>query len=210
MKIVLRLLSYLMVPAALLLVLLSPIIFQTLGKTLPLDVEYLSKIGSSYGAISAVLSGGAICLLAVSSVWQVRQTQIAQLQATRAMQLELLRISMETPLYRDALGDTFQAKSGRKWRLHAYLNLWTMHFQMAFLTGAIEEAGLRSWIRNELFDSEHGRQFWDEARPAYRAEQRTRKHRRFFKILESEFQQKIAALKNTEGEKVEEQVALEA
>jgi len=209
MKVILRILSYLVIVAALLLVLFSPIMLQTFGKMLPLDVEYLSKIGGSYGGISAILSGIALCFLAVSSVLQVRQTQIAQLHATRTMQLELLRMSLDNPLYRGALGDTFQAKSEEKWRLHAYLNLWTMHFQMAFLTGAIEEAGLRSWVRNELFDSEHGRQFWDEACPAYRAEQMTRKHRKFFTILEDEFQKKTAALKVIEAKKSEEQAALD-
>jgi len=210
MKTLLRILSYLAIAAALLLVLLSPILLQTFGKMLPLDLEYLSKIGGSYGAISAILSGIALCFLAVSSVLQVRQTQIAQLHATRAMQLELLRMSLDSPLYRGALGDTFQAKSEEKWRLHAYLNLWTMHFQMAFLTGATEEAGLRSWVKNELFDSENGRQFWEEARPAYRAEQTTRKHRKFFKVLEDELQKKTAALKAIETKNAEEQAASEA
>jgi Family of unknown function (DUF6082) len=194
MKTFLRILSYLAIFAVLLLVLLSPILLQTFGKMLPLDVEYLSKIGGSYGAISAILSAIALCFLTVSSVLQLRQTQIAQLHATRAMQLELLRISLDNPLYRGALGDDFQAKSEEKWRFHTYLNLWTMHFQMAFLTGAIEEVGLRSWARRELFASEYGRQFWNDARSAYHAERTTRKHQSFFKALEDEFQKKIAAL----------------
>lgn len=182
------------VVAALVLVFLSPLVLQSLGKMLPLDVEYLSKVGSSYGAISAILSGLALCFLAAGSGLQLRQTRITQLHAVRSMQLELLRISLSDPVYRGALGGNFQSKSQEKWQVHAYLNLWTMHFQMAFLTGAIEEAGVRAWARNELFDSHHGRKFWEEARPAYRAEQATRRHKRFFAILEDELREKLAVL----------------
>jgi hypothetical protein len=199
MKILLRIFPYLAIFVILLLIVLSPIMLETFGKMLPLDVEYLSKIGGSYGAISAILSGISLCFLAGSSVLQVRQTQITQLHAIRTMQLELLRMSMDNPTYRSALGEGYQAKSKEKWRLHAYLNLWTMHFQMAFLTGSIGEAGLRSWLRNELFDSEHGRQFWGDARSAYRAEQTTQKHKRFFIILEDEFQRKNALLNTRES-----------
>lgn len=184
-------------------VVLSPIILQFFGKLLPLDVDYLAKLGGSYAAASAILSGLSLFILAIGGIYQVRQIQIAQLHSARSMQLELLRMSLESPHYRAALGDPFQAKSEEEWRLHAYLNLWTMYFQMAFLTGAIEAEGVRSWVRTELFNSDHGRNFWRDARAAYLSEQKSRKHKTFFNILEDEYSKKEAAIK-MEGSSIPE------
>jgi hypothetical protein len=183
-----RVIPYLGIGAIVFLVVVSPVILEHFGKLLPLDVEYVSKIGGSYGAISAILSAIALCFLAVSSYLQVRQTQISQLHAIRTMQFELLRISLDNPQYRGALGASFGSKSDNDWRFHAYLNLWTMHFQMAFLTDAIDERGLRSWVINELFNSEYGLGYWEEARDAFKAEQKTGKHKTFFRIINQEYE----------------------
>lgn len=173
--------------AALVLIVASPLALEPLGKALITDSEFVSRVGSSYGAISALISAISLFILSIGSVLQARQTQIARLQSARMMQLELLKLSLQNPAYRLALGDEFGNKSAAEWRIHAYQNLWVMHFQMAFITGAIEEAGLRAWLQRELFGSQHGMDFWQKIRSSARAEASTPKHRQFIDIVDGEF-----------------------
>lgn len=184
-------------------ILASPLMMQITGQMLPLDVDYLSKIGGSYGAISAIVSGVALCFIAGSSVLQVRQTQISQLQAVRSMQLELLRMSLENPKYREALGKDIDGQTDESWRLQAYMNLWLMYFQMAFLTGAIEERGLRSWLKTELFNSDRGIEFWKGGRETFGAEASSRRHRAFVRIINEEYSEREKLMRqNADQEKV--------
>jgi hypothetical protein len=164
----------------------SPLALEPLGRLLVADADYASKIGSSFGAISALISAVALLLLAVASFLQYRQTQIAQLQAARTMQLELLKISLENPAYRLALGTALGDKSPGEWRSHAYRNLWFMHFQMSYITGAVTEKGLRAWLEREFFADEHGLKFWECIKAAAAAEASSRAHRVFNSMVDDE------------------------
>jgi hypothetical protein len=163
----------------------SPVLLNWLGAKLLIDSNLTSQIGSSYGAVSALLSALALCVLAATSALQVRQMKISQLHAARSIQLELLRLAIDEPNFRVALGDTFAEKSEEQWRMHAYLNLWTMHFQMAYLTGAIGDEGVKAWLREELFGSKHGLDFWKTARGAYLAERTTARHKQFAHLVDT-------------------------
>lgn len=169
----------------------SPLALEPIGKALVEDPDFVSKIGSSYGAISALISAISLFILAIGSLLQSRQTEIAQLQAARVMQLELLKLSLQNPAYRHALGEHIGEKSSGEWRAHAYLNLWMMHFQMSFITGAINEEGLRAWLRREFFGGKPGLDFWYEIKSAAKSEASTRKHRQFIAIVDGEYERAL-------------------
>jgi len=168
---------------------LSPILLAWLGAWLKFDVTLASQVGSGYGAASALLSAVALCVVAFTAVLQVRQTRIGQLQASRSLQLELLRMAMDQPQFRTVLGDDFKSLSPTAWREHAYLNLWMMYLQMAYLTGAINAAGVRRVALDELFANQKGIDYWAAADSSFEAEASTRAHRRFIAILRSAYAQ---------------------
>jgi len=162
---------------------LSPVLLTRFAVLLKLDTELASQVGSSYGATSALLSAIALCVVALSAILQVRQTRIGQLQASRSLQLELLKMAMEKPQYRGALGDAFRLLTPTAWREHAYLNLWVMYLQMSYLTGAIGDEGVRRVVSSEVFASTAGLDFWARAAPSYTAEATGRRHRKFLAIV---------------------------
>ena len=164
-------------------VVLSPLLLARFATLFQFDAGVAAQVGGSYGAASALLSAIALCMVALSALLQVRQTRIGQLQASRTLQLELLRMAMDKPEYRSVLGDEFKALTPTAWREHAYLNLWVMYLQMAFLTGAVSAAGVYRIALGEVFGSRKGLDYWTTAEPSFRAEASTRGHKRFLGIL---------------------------
>lgn len=151
------------------------------------DWARLSDIGQSYGVASATLSALALCAVAVSTVIQARQARATQLHAARSLHLELLRFAIDRPSYRAALGAGFELLDDDEWTSNAYVNLWMMYLKTAFLTGSINEPGLRRILREEIFAGGPGRTYWAAIRSAMAAEADTRSARRFVAIADEEF-----------------------
>ena len=174
------------------LAIISPLLLDVLSVRLNIDSQRVSELGQSYGAASALLSAAALGVLAVSTVVQIRQTKVGQLHAVRSFQLELLRMALDNPEYREALGVDLNALNVSEWRRHAYLNLWVMYFQMNFLIGAIDEPGLRRFLSGEFFNGPLGIGYWTRSRSAIAAEGGTRRHKLFVRITEDEYEKAIA------------------
>lgn len=168
-------------------VLLSPLALGKIGKLLHLDWSQLSNIGQSYGAASALLAALALCVLAASALLQVSQTRVTQIQAARTLQLELLRVAIAEPEYRAAFGSDYTSLDEKTWRLHAYLNLWLMYWQMAYLTGALDTQGVVRLLSAELFAGEAGITYWPLARPAFVAEAKTFSSKRFLALVDKAY-----------------------
>jgi len=186
--------------AILVAVILSPFFIAAAGKHTSLDWNFLSAVGQSYGAASALLSGVALCVLAVSVRVQVQQTTVSQLQAARSMQLDLIRMAVEDPEYRAVLGEDLMSLGSSRWKEHTYLNLWIMYLQMAYLTGAFDDDGVRRALKGEFFNGVAGRRYWPVARVAFRAEASTRQHSRFLLLVEETYQDVCAESDSKEGE----------
>ena len=125
-----------------------------------------------------------LAVLVVTALVVWRQMRISQLQTARSHQLALIRMAQERPELRavhDADRMTFS-----EWELGAYRNLWMMHLQMQYLTGSLSEDGVRAALaRNGYFDSDAGRQWWDDVRDLYHEQySSTRKYRRFLAMVD--------------------------
>lgn len=171
---------------------LSPLLLTWFAAELKLNTELASQVGGSYGAVSALLSALALCVVALSAILQIRQTRVGQLQASRSLQLELLRMAMEKPEYRGMLGDGFRSLTPTAWREHAYLNLWLMYLQMGYLTGAIGDEGVRRVVSSEMFASARGLEFWERAAASYLAEATGRRHRKFVALVTAAHAEAVA------------------
>jgi hypothetical protein len=168
-------------------VILSPLLFIITEPWLSPDWGHLSEIGQSYGAASALLAGIAFCALAVSIRIQTKQTRVSQLQAARSMQFDLIKMAIQDPDYRAVLGNDLLHLGERRWKEHTYLNLWIMYLQMAYLTGAYDEDGIRRALREEFFNGQPGLDYWPVARGAFRAEAMTKEHSRFYNLVEEAY-----------------------
>jgi hypothetical protein len=169
---------------AVVLVVLSPLMVDWLGRHLRVDAQLVNQIGESYGAISALLSGIGLCLVGISTFLQMRQTEIGRLHAVRALQLDLLRMSLDEPEYRVALGVNLSSLNETAWRRHAYVNLWMMYLQMNYLACGMQEQGLRKILEGELFAGDAGKGYWQRARAVFIAEAISRRHRDFVRIVD--------------------------
>jgi hypothetical protein len=173
-------------------VIFSPILLEIITPLLKINTQKVSELGQSYGAISALLSAVALCVLAGSTVVQASQTRINQLHSARSFQLELLRMALDNPDYRETLGVDLSKLGTQQWRHHAYLNLWMMYLQMNFLTGATDEQGARRFLSAEFFNGPLGLEFWKRARAAFEGESSTRQQRRFFRVVDEEYNKGVS------------------
>ena len=81
------------IAAALGLVLMTPFLLMEVG---PKDADWakLSQISQAYGALSVILSAGALAGVAASLAYQSRQTRIATEETTWTAHRELLLLSL--------------------------------------------------------------------------------------------------------------------
>lgn len=166
---------------------IAPFLFGWLRVGDRVDWLRLSEIGQSYGVASAALSALALCAVAAAAVLQARQARASQVYGARSFHLELLKLAIDRPEYRAALGLDFDALGADRWPLHAYINLWMMYLQTSFLTASISAVGLRRILADEIFGGPAGLAYWPRARSAFRAEAQSRRHDRFLRIVEEEY-----------------------
>jgi hypothetical protein len=190
--------AFLLVAVVVGVVVLSPLGLEFASSWRSFNWNRLSAIGQSYQAAAALLAALALCALAVSIRLQVRQTRVSQLQAARTMQLDLIRMAIQDPEYRRVLGQELLDLGMTRWKEHTYLNLWIMYLQMAYLTGAYDDTGIRRVLTDEFFNGASGLRYWPVARKAFDAEATTRRHRRFFDLVEAAYL--VAASRETSEE----------
>jgi hypothetical protein len=136
--------------------------------------------------VSTLISSVALVGVAASLVIQTRQLRTSQLQATRAAQAEVVRISLENPrlFVHDARTGADRADL---YALHAYTNLIFKYLELGFEIGVVSEPSVRAQVA-VLFESAYRRRWWASARRTYAIEAATRRERRFAQIVENEFE----------------------
>jgi hypothetical protein len=132
--------------------------------------------------ISALISALALGGVALSLLLQVRQLKIAQLQASRAAQLELVKLAIENPGLNDTTDRWTADPAG--YPRHAYVNLVFKYLELSFAIGALSERSVRVQVAY-LFDSTYSREWWHTAaREVFFTEANSGRERRFAAIVD--------------------------
>ncbi|WP_433217546.1 DUF6082 family protein [Dactylosporangium sp. CS-047395] len=121
------------------------------------DWSRLGDAGQAYGGASAVLSGLALCGIALSLTLQWRQARIAQLYSARQHQLDLAKLALDNP---DSLiVDGVLAPAAPHTPALVVVNLWVASWSTAWQLGAMSEKDLRA-CGGRLFQTELARRWW--------------------------------------------------
>lgn len=143
-----------------------------------LNWALLSNIGQSYGAISAVLSGLALCGIAISVTMQWRQSQLSQEAAARDRHLELVKIVLENPELGGKRRERY--RDDAQFRVAMMNNLWVTSWETLWRIGDLGDQSLRSACR-EMFSEQDARDWWNNVGGSCRSRQgwpQVRNHRR--------------------------------
>lgn len=168
------------------LVAFSPLALE-LWKNSPANWNWLSEVGQTYGAASALLAMFALVGVAVSLVLQAREAKSAREQTLRSLHGELMRMAMEDPLYRACWGAFFTSDDPDAQRAHMYVNQIINNWLTMWELRGITEAHLRS-VASIVLAGPYGRKYWDEVRRLRMKSASGRRERRFYKILDEEYE----------------------
>ncbi|MBM2614747.1 hypothetical protein JIG36_04155 [Actinoplanes sp. LDG1-06] len=149
------------------------------------DWQTLSDVGQAYGAISAILSGLALCGVAVSVTVQWRQTVWARIASARERHFELIKLILEDPelSYRGPA----DVESDREHRRQLVCNLWVSHWMLLWELGELDAESLR-YAFDDLFADAVSRDWWRSAGPIWMAH-RSRRRREFVAVAWSSFEE---------------------
>jgi Family of unknown function (DUF6082) len=154
------------------------------------DWKELSDIGSTYGAISALISSLALGAVVVSLLYQARAGRTAREQSIRSLQQQLIRMEMEDPALMTAIGAPWglpiPAESAEI-RAHLYIHLWATFWAGNYVVGEMAEPAVRKLVRSELFNSNEGRRYWATIRDNVLSTNEG-KYRHFALIVDDEYQ----------------------
>ncbi|MEV0840940.1 DUF6082 family protein [Actinocatenispora sera] len=176
--------------AALGLVALSPLlIWPLLHAHTDADWRRLGAVGDTYGGVAAIVSGVALLGVAGSLVLQRRQSRIEREYAFREYHREMLRMSMDDPALAACWGP--QRDTGLAVDVHFYVTLMIGYWHAGWLVGAFNEQRLRLSLRT-FFAGDIGRRSWRE-HDSQRMIGRSRRSRRFFRMVEQEYRTAVAA-----------------
>jgi hypothetical protein len=179
----------LLVIVAMGLVVLSPLALPALDRGDQVDWEWLSNIGQTYGAVSAIVAAIALLGVMVSLLIQGREVQQARKNARRGHHVELMRMAMDDPRYMEVWGpyltDTF-ADEGQ----YTYVNLVVAYWFSEYEIGQMSDARLRSTAAG-VFVSVPGRHYWRSTGTFWRDNYSGRRAKRFHRVLEETYQEAI-------------------
>jgi len=144
--------------ACLILVFLSPLALRAIASVPGMNWAKLSNVGQTYGAVSALLAALALVGVALSVLFQSRESRHARLDAARARQSELVRLAMDNPLYFETQMP-LMASDDQK-RLMSYINLELQYWAMLWEFGDLSEAELHHHLATGLFATQIGLHYW--------------------------------------------------
>lgn len=164
----------------LIVIVVSPLLFIVIARRTSQWPE-LANVGSAYGGVAAVLSGVALVGIALSLLFQWRQTVSTQILALRQHHFELVKLGIADPrlLTHDEPADEAEATLRR---LH--YNLWVAQWAMLWDLRQCDESYLRQ-VATELFAHRTARLWWQAYGRTWSAKP-TRRRQRFYEVLTSE------------------------
>lgn len=135
------------------------------------DWARLSEISQAYGALSVILSAGALVGVAISLAYQSRQTRIAQEETTWSAHRELLLRAIDNPDFLTCWDPPEASVTADMWKRVVYTNLIFQDWQKTFLFGLMSEAQLRRTFTLH-FRGQIAREHWRHAGGHYREDAR--------------------------------------
>jgi len=134
--------------------------------------------------ISTLISSIALVGVAVSLVLQGRQLHASQIQASRATQVELIKVSIDN---RELTSDIFNQDPGNYLK-SAYVNLFIKHLEMGYSMKVISRKSVQVQTAR-LFSVSYPYEWWAGAREIYAVEASSKREREFFAIVDKMFHQ---------------------
>jgi hypothetical protein len=174
----------------LILVGISPIALRSLSTIRGINWAKLGNVGQAYGTVSALLVVLGLSGVAITMLMQIRESRHNRVQAARSRQHDLVRMAMDEPTYMTVIapGRDFNER-----RQASYVNLWIQFWLMLWEFGDLGEAELRRVLAAEIFSSTAGRRSWEQFRSIRIRDSERRRHRRFYDILDQEYEVKVAS-----------------
>lgn len=149
--------------------------------------ERLSFIGQTYGAASALLAVLALIGVAMSLVFQARESRAMREHAIRDANTEMLKMAMEDPDYAECWGGNLTAGDPREQRQSMYVNMILTQWEMGYETGTVGETHIRA-VAARLFEGRVPWEFWLRAREIRLKTAESRRAKRFQQMIDEEFQ----------------------
>jgi hypothetical protein len=169
-------------------VLLSPMLIGSLSQS-GQDWTRLSEIGEAYGPVSALLATLALAAVSVSLLLQRSQLGHERLWLQREMTLNLLKIAMDNPIYRQCWGARISPDEVDE-SLFYYINLMLMSWSHAWEHRIVSEEQIRTYAELQ-FESEVPRLYWERF-GGLRSSARSRE-RAFYRIINNAFLKAVHA-----------------
>jgi hypothetical protein len=161
----------------------SPVLFGHLS-TRTRDWAYLSAVGQAYGGVSAILSGLALCGIAVSLVLQRQQALGDRIAATSQRHFDILRLALDDPTLAKVLAPELATSAHVREQIFA--NLVLTFWYRSWRQRVINEHELRTSVAR-MFFSPVSRDWWARVQPLWLEGTSTRIERKFTSLVQSEW-----------------------
>ncbi|MFG1838032.1 DUF6082 family protein [Micromonospora sp. NPDC049175] len=161
------------------------------------DWERLADIGQAYGSVSVLLSALALVGVAAATISQNRQSRIALEYAQRDQHALLLKMAIDDASLMECWGSLAQEPDPERRRQHAYINLTLNFWASTWQLGGMPESQVRGLLAAEIFATEVGLSFWDQARLTRDVVHAGTKTSVFDRIVEDEYLRALARLRET-------------
>jgi hypothetical protein len=186
--------------AGLILVALSPLALRSLAAVHGFRWGELSNVGQTYGAVSALLVVLGLSGVAITVFLQVRESHHARIEAIRARHYDLVRMAMEDPVYMQASRALSPLRTFDEKRQTIFINLEVQFWLMLWEFNDISESELRRYVA-DLLGTKVGYHDWEHNGEDRTLNAESRRQRRFFQIINQEFEKSGAAKAELASEK---------
>jgi hypothetical protein len=182
------------VAVALGIVLMTPFLLTAVG---PKDADWakLSQISQAYGALSVILSAGALAGVAASLAYQSRQTRIATEETTWTAHRELLLLSLAKPEFLTCWEPPSVPVTSDEWRRIVYTNLILQDWEKTYAFGLMTDAQLTRTFELH-FQGQTARDHWRNSRESYlrfAGGGANRRTRQFARVADRSYEAAVAA-----------------
>ncbi|MET9860716.1 DUF6082 family protein [Streptomyces smyrnaeus] len=130
------------------------------------DWSELSDVSQTYSAVSVLISAAALAGVVASLVYQARQTQTAQEEASRSTHRELVVLSLTDPVLQSCWEPPKEPVTPDEWRRLAFTNMIVTWWENSFRLGHLTEEQLRLMLM-EHFRGAPARAHWAQAREGW-------------------------------------------
>lgn len=145
----------------------------------------LSAIGEAFGAVSAALSAIALIGIATSLYFQMQQTRVARIEASRTMRLQLMQFALGKPRYLAAWGFDLNEPQERNNEM-AYTSMVFAYLKMSYVLGVLTDFELSRACR-VAFRQKSVADFWRGAREVYLRDTFSAAGRRFARLIDEAY-----------------------